>query len=361
MSSGVRPISSSRPSRPSRPSEEPRAVGWVQRVTELLSAAATENWFTKLLAFLLALMVFMVTRDEITRSFTIPLRVLDDPNRVLLTTPPEMVELRVRGPWAKVNRLSDAQLGSATLDLREARPGPMALDPASIVMPEGVVLDTLEYDAVDLRFEAVVDRALRIVPNLVGEIDPDYKLASIRVEPNSWTVRAPASELEGLAQLSTAAIDLSGVSDTLTINVALEPPSSDIAFLGVPAGERPSVRLTLDVVAVAGELELVVATQAALREALPELGEVDLPAFERVSVRGPRKLLRSLEGLDAPLLAKVEVEKLTRGAAIPVTVRFEWSPQVSAETVAQLSIVPDLVRLRLSPGGVEAGTDGQRR
>jgi hypothetical protein len=356
--SGVRPIRSI----PAR-GEEPRTVGWVQRIIAQLGTTATENWATKVLAFILALMVFMVTRDEITRSFTIPLRVLDDPNRVLLTSPPETVELRVRGPWANVNRLSDVQLGSATLDLREARPGPMVLDPASIVMPEGVVLDTLEYDAVDLRFEAVVDRALRIVPNLVGELDADHKLASMRVEPNSWTVRAPASELEGLAQLSTAEIDISGIADTLTINVALEPPSSKIAFLGVPAGERPSVRLTLDVVAVAGELELVVATETALREALPELGEVDLPAVERVLVRGPRKLLRSLERLDAPLVAKVEVEKrptprpglkVPRVAAIPVTVRFEWSPEVPAETVAQLSIVPDLVRLRLSPGGVES-------
>jgi hypothetical protein len=217
-----------------------------------------------------------------------------------------------------------------------------------------VVLDKLEYDAVDLRFEVVVDRALRIVPNLVGELDADHKLASVRVEPNSWTVRAPASELEGLAQLSTAPIDVSSIADTLTLSVALEPPSSQIAFLGVPAGERPSVRLTIDVDAVAGELELQVATEAALREALPELGEVDLPAVERVLVRGPRKLLRSLSGLDAPLLAKVEVEQASRGAAIPVTVRFEWSPEVSAETVAQLSVVPDLVRLRLSPGGVES-------
>lgn len=349
--SGVRPI---QPGPQSRQSDEPRTVGWMQRITELLSTAATENWFTKLLAFVLAVMVFMVTRDEITRSFTIPLRVLDDPNRVLLTTPPETVELRVRGPWANVNRLSDAQLGSATLDLREASPGPMVLDPASVVMPEGVVLDTLEYNAVDLRFEAVVDRALQIVPNLVGELDPDSKLASMRVEPNSWTVRAPASALEGLTQLSTAPIDVSGISNTLTVDVALEPPSSKIAFLGVPAGERPSVRLTIDVVPVAGELQLVVPTEAALREALPELDEVDLPAFERVLVRGPRKLLRSLEGLDAPLMAKVEVEKLTRGAPIPVTVRFEWSPEVSAETVGQLSVVPDLVRLRLSPGGIES-------
>ena len=337
-----------------RPLEEPHNVPRAQRIIEFVVTAATENWGTKILAFLLALLVFIATRDEITRTFTIPLRVLDDPQRVLLTTPPEAVELRVRGAWANVNRLSAVQLGSATLDLREARPGPMVLDPASIVMPEGVVLDTLEYDAVDLRFDAIVDRALRIVPNVVGEFDPDYKLASMRVEPNSWTVRAPASELEGLTELSTEPVSISGVSETFTIPLAVEPPASQISFLGVAVGERPAVRLTIEVVAVAGELELEVATEAALREAMPELGEVDLPAVERVMVRGPRKLLRSLGGLEAPLLPKVEVETAVRGAAIPVTVRFEWSPQVPAETVRQLSVVPDLVRLRLSPGGVES-------
>jgi hypothetical protein len=200
----------------------------------------------------------------------------------------------------------------------------------------------------------VVDRALRIVPNLVGELDPDYKLASVRVEPNSWTVRAPASKLEGLSQLSTEMVNISGLSDTFTTRVALEPPASQIAFLGVAAGERPAARLTVEVIAVAGELELVVATEAALREALPEVGEVDLPAVEHVQVRGPRKLLREIAGLEAPLVAKVEVEKAARGAAIPVTVRFEWSPKVPAETVGQLTVVPDLVRLRLSPTGVES-------
>jgi hypothetical protein len=212
----------------------------------------------------------------------------------------------------------------------------------------------LEYDAVDLRFESVVDRALRIVPNLVGEIDPDYKLAAMRVEPNSWTVRAPTSKLEGLAQLSTAQVDVSGITETLATRVALEPPSEQIAFLGVAAGERPSVRLTIEVVAIAGEIELEVATEAALREALPEFEKVDLPGVERVVVRGPRKLLHSVEELEAPLLAKVEIEKVAPGAAIPVTVRFEWSPQIPATTVGQLSVVPDLVRLRLSPAGVES-------
>lgn len=332
-------------------SEDAR-VGWGRRGVSFAAAAATENWGVKALAFLLALIVFIVTRDEVTRSFTIPLRVIDDPHRVLLTSPPEVVELQLRGPWANVNRLSEPELGTATLDLREVRPGPMELDPASIVMPPGVVLDNLIYDPVDLRFEALLERALEITPVLVGEVDGDHRLVGARVEPDHWTVRAPASRLEEMAPLQTEAIDVSGLAADVEMRVELAPPPIGLTLLGVADGEQPSVRLMVEIEALLGELELEVATAEVLRAASPELAGSELPRFERVSVRGPRALLRTIEQLEAPLRPSVEVEEGS-GAAIPVTLRFEWSPEVPEVSVAQLTITPALVRLRLSPAGTE--------
>ncbi|PRP90600.1 YbbR-like protein [Enhygromyxa salina] len=326
----------------------------MERALAFVIAAFTENWGTKIVAFLLALIVFIVTRDEVTRDFTIPLRVIEDPDRVLLTTPPDSVELRLRGPWANVNRIAAVELGAASLDLREVRPGPMELDPAAIVMPPGVVLDHLEYEPVDLRFEAMAERTLTITPVVVGEVDPDHQLAGTRVEPGSWTVRAPSSELDGLEQLRTEAIDIGGATGDVDVRVELEPPPAELTFLGVPSDAMPTVRVVAEVEARTGEIELAVATGEALRAALPELGDDRLPKIERVSVRGPRTVLRSIEGLDQALLPTVEVEEISgAGAPIPVTLRFEWSPEVAAESAAQLSIVPPLIRLRLSPQGLE--------
>lgn len=327
---------------------------WIERGLALAIEIATKNWGTKIMAFLLALIVFIVTRDEVTRSFTIPLRVIDDPDRVLLTEPPDSVELQLRGPWVNVNRIAAVELGTATLDLREVRPGPMELDPAAIVMPPGVVLDKLDYDPVDLRFEALVERKLVIAPVVVGEVDPDHRLVGTRVEPDSWIVRAPASDLKGLEQLRTKPLDITGATGNLQTQVTLDPPPVRLNFLGVPAGDLPSVRVVAEVVDVIGELELEVVTGDALREALPELAPSVLPAGERVTVRGPRAVLRTLTGIDQPLRPTIEVEAASQqGAPIPVTLRFEWSPVVPAGATSQLSIVPPLIRLRLSPQGVE--------
>jgi hypothetical protein len=202
-------------------------------------AAATENWGTKIMAFLLAAIVFIVTRDEVTRSFTIPLRVIEDPARVLLTEPPATVEVSLRGPWANVNRIVVTELGPATLDLREVRPGPMALDPASVVMPRGVVLDTLVYDPVDLRFEAIIDRNFEIVAVVEGSVDPDYRLVSTRVEPERWPVRGASTAVARLDQVSTVPVDLAGIRADLDIRVELEPLAAALELELVRAGQDP--------------------------------------------------------------------------------------------------------------------------
>ncbi|PRQ06403.1 hypothetical protein [Enhygromyxa salina] len=327
---------------------------WLGRAGAVAVEVATKHWGTKIMAFFLALIVFIVTRDEVTRSFTIPLRVVDDPDRVLLTAPPETVELRLRGPWVNVNRIAAVELGTATLDLREVRPGPMELDPAAIVMPPGVVLDALDYDHVDLRFEAVIERKLTIVPVVVGAVDPDHRLVATRVEPDSWIVRAPVSDLKGVDQLYTRAVDIDGATASVQTQVSLEPPPVRLLFFGVPTGDLPSVRVVAEVADVIGEIELEVETGEALREALPELAPSVLPGAERVSVRGPRARLSALTGLEHPLRPMIEVETASkRGAPISVTVRFEWGSEVPTAAAEQLSIVPPLIRLRLSPQGVE--------
>ena len=128
-------------------SPEPTTVrGW-------LWGAVFHNWGTKLTALALALLVFVMTRDQVQRTFTIPLVVEEDPRRVLLTEVPETVEVEVRGPWTRLSQLSTQDLGSATLSLDDARPGPLKLEPSAIVMPEGVMLVRIEHDPVDLRFE----------------------------------------------------------------------------------------------------------------------------------------------------------------------------------------------------------------
>jgi YbbR domain-containing protein len=336
---------------------DPRATG-LARALQLITKAATENWGTKILAFLLALVVFIVTRDEVTRDFTIPLRIIEDPDRVLLTEPPTTVGVRLRGPWANVNRLSSEMLGAATLDLREVRPGPMTLDPGSVVMPPGVVLDTLEYDPIDLRFEDVVERGFSITPIVIGEVDADHQLVASRVEPSSWPVRGPVSAIEEFERLRTEPVDIDGIRENLDLRVELERLPPELEYMQVASHERPKVRFVAEVTPISGEIELTVSTGEAWREALPKADEIELPDSEKISIKGPKPTLREIRALDTPVIPVVEVDRPSvKGGPLPITLRFEWSAEVPESTRTQLSIVPPLIRLRLSDTGLELPAD----
>ncbi len=212
-----------------------------------LWGAAFHNWGTKLTAFALALLVFVTTRDEVHRTFTIPIVVEQDDERVLLTDVPDTVEVEVRGAWTRVSRLGTKDLGVAKLRLRDARPGPMSLDPAEIVMPDGVILVNVEYDPVDLRFEPYETAELPVVASVVGRVHADHELVSVTVEPPSWSVRAGRSVVEGITELDTATVQVEGATETIVQRVKLLRPSPEIRFLGRggrPDASTPEVTVT---------------------------------------------------------------------------------------------------------------------
>ena len=264
----------------------------------------------------------------------------------------------------------------ATLDLREARPGPMVLDPAAIVMPTGVVLDGLDYEPVDLRFEDVIERRLPVRVELRGSVDEDFRLTRAQVDPAGWLVRGPVSSVDAVTELHTEAVDIEGARADLSTSVALLPlgtpreglplgtpregmplgtAGSGLRYVGVPPGELPTVRVSAELEPIEGSTELDLEVGAALREALPDLGDLEVER-EHLTIRGPRSALRELAELETPVQPVVELGKARRGAPLTVTLRFDWTEAVEPGLRRQLSIEPPLVRLRLSAvGDLEPG------
>jgi hypothetical protein len=314
-----------------------------ERWLGFLRALLLSNWGTKISAVLLAIVVFLVTRDEIHRTFQLPLVVVMDPQRILLTELPETVTVEIRGPWQRLNRIGRAEMGSATLDLEQAQDGPLHIDPATVVMPAGVILERLEYDTVDLRFEPVVERSLPIEARLVGEVSEDHELVGVEVSPAAWTVRGGRGSIEGLTELATEPIEIGHATRPLELRAALQRPPGRVEFTGTSEGPTPEVGVTVRVRARAGERALTVPVLDALRIAAPWLDvEVSLPAEEQVVLRGPRPSLRALEGVEQPLQPAVQAERRREGTTFEV--RFAWKEHVDPAAREGLTIEPTVVR-----------------
>lgn len=293
------------------------------------------NWGLKLVAVGLTAVLFVLTRDEVTRTFEVPLPVVSDPERVLLTDLPSSVTVKVRGPWTRVNRLQDFDLGTAALDLRVAEPGPLQVDQASIVMPSGVVLADVQYSHVDLRFEPVIERSKRVAPQVDGAPADGYRVVSVRVTPPAWSVRGGRSLVQGVTGLSTELLDLGGAEASFTKTLAVLPPAGDLELV-VPAGG--SARVTVRV-----EIEPEMETRE-LSVPVPVPAELDptgaIPESVTVQVSGPRLSFQALDAqeLRFPVDASVvpRAAKTAEGATV-VELHFGWAdavPQVVADALS---------------------------
>jgi YbbR domain-containing protein len=322
----------------------------VSTSANILAGVLFRHWPAKIGALVLAAVLFVFTRDEVTRAFEVPLRVVPDDERVLLTKLPDTVQVQVRGPWTRVNRLQEYDFGGATFDLRAARPGPLEIDRASIVMPAGVVLAGIQYDHVDLRFEPIVQRAIEVVPSIVGKPAADHRLVRVETEPASWEVRGGRSQVDGLTQIATEPLDIGGAVQTIEAQVGLVPPATN-ARLVEPRTGAARVRVRALVEPTNEERDVTVRIpEGAL---VAGLGLID--ESYRVRVSGPMPAFRVLEEaeIDEPVTASVEQLEI-EGAAL-VQVRFEWSERVPLGVRDQLRLDRGVVRVPVR--SAEAGAD----
>lgn len=300
-----------------------------------LNDLAFRNWGTKLIAFMLAAIVFVMTRDEVTRAFEVPLRIEEDPDRVLMTDLPDSIQVQVQGPWTRVNRLQDYDFGTATLDLRMASPGPLEIDQASIVMPSGVILAGIQYDHVDLRFDKVVERYVAIEAETVGTVARDYELVRVEVRPAKWAVKGGASFVKRVQRLQTEPLEIAGATDDVEEELTIVSPPSGVRLVGEGTrGARVSVRAVVRPKADARTYPVPVIVP----ERVDPSGVI--PRTYDVEVSGPLPEFRTLEGLGIsfPVEAVAEMVEGTPSTGGTAEVRFSWAESVPGDVRGKLKI-----------------------
>jgi YbbR domain-containing protein len=305
------------------------------------------NLSLKLLALGLAAILFVLTRDEVTRPFDVPLKVVEDPTRVLMTDLPPTVQVSVRGPWTRVNRLTDYDLGVATVDLEKAEPGPLEIDGGAIVMPPGVVLAGIHYDRVDLRFDPVVERPVAVVASVVGQPAADYRLVRTEVEPAQWSVRGGRSQVQTVTQLLTEPFDISGARGTIARAVQVAAPTEQVELVGPETDAvRVEVRAVIEPVTERREIQVPIAVP----DGLDPTGAI--PRSYTVLLSGPLPTFRLLDALGLPFPIEAEVVPLPIKSADGgkvVEVRFRWSQSIAPEIRADLSFDRALERVDVPP------------
>lgn len=321
-----------------------RATAERPSLARLLGDLVLRNWGLKAIAFVLAALMFVFTRDEVTRGFVVPLRVDADPERVLLTELPETIQVQARGPWTRINRLQDYDFGAATLDLKAAKPGPLEIDRAGIVMPPGVILAGIKYDPIDLRFDPVIKRDVPIEAEVVGAVAPDYELVRVEVQPTRWWILGGESFVQKVQQLRTEPLALEAVDHDVETQVALVRPPEGVTLVDAPPG---GAVVTVRAIVNPRQHSRAITVPVVVAAELDPTGAV--PRTYEVRISGPVPDFRVLDslGVSVPVQAEVvELEGEGKGGGV-VEVRFVWVSQVPDDLRQRLALDHTAERVEL--------------
>jgi len=197
--------------------------------------ALFRNLGLKLLALAIALIVWFVfaaqRRERISeRTYRIPLSVVSIPPNMVIASPlPPLVDVRVRGPFTALRQLDPGKL-EAVVDLADVPRGEKLyrLAPEDINVPQEVEVIAISPAEIRIVLDAVGEKSVPIVPNVVGRPAPGYEIAEVLVEPRVARVAGPASLIVPMTQVTTDPVSIGDRSGTVSVPATVLPDAPGV-------------------------------------------------------------------------------------------------------------------------------------
>lgn len=201
-------------------------------------AILVENLGLKIASLGLAILLYghVVTDQERESSVAVPIRLTGLADTLATSGDlPARITVKVRGKWRDLIRLGLSHPG-LPVDMAEVGAGRFRTtisveDVQHRAIPAEfaktlTVTEVLDPRSIDVRVEPRVTRMVRVVPRVLGEPAPGYRLESDpQAAPESVRVTGPASVVGGLDSLLTLPVDIAGERARIQrqVDVVLEP------------------------------------------------------------------------------------------------------------------------------------------
>jgi YbbR domain-containing protein len=214
-----------------------------------LSALLFRNLGTKLLALAVACATwYLLTgerRERISeRSYRIPLSIVNVPRDTLIVSPlPDAVDVRVRGAFTPLRQLDPGKL-EAVIDMLDATPGEKryVLDSDDINVPQEVEVIAISPQEIRIVLDALADKRLPIVADVVGTPAPGTRVEEVGIEPRQALVAGPAKTLARMSQILTEPVTVEQRDAPFQVSATLAPQAPGVR---VREGQIVTVRILI--------------------------------------------------------------------------------------------------------------------
>ena len=192
-----------------------------------LFAKAVRNWPAKVLSLALALILFifhrMITLE--TRFFSVPIAIENLNTMVPSSSYPRLIRVSIRGETNSIYSVLEDDVEVYVDMNRFDAPGTYIVPvqwrrkgTAQLAEPMQVSVDPIE---ITLSLDFKRSKFVPVVADFVGQVETGYNMTSYTLNPNQIVIDGPATLMDGVSEVFTEQIDLSGRISDFTITAAI--------------------------------------------------------------------------------------------------------------------------------------------
>ncbi len=197
---------------------------------QILRLLTPRNWSKDLglklvsLFFAVFLWYFVVGEDKVDMNLLVPIEIVNLPRDLVISNQyKKELDVTVSGSRSLIRSLSRREL-TRTVDLSKAEPGTVIIrnTPDSISLPRGIRVLRIQPTHLVFTIDRLIEKTLTVKPSVIGQPAPGFRLASVRLAPDSIHLTGPQTLLGPIPFLATVPIDVSGLDRTTTIETHLD-------------------------------------------------------------------------------------------------------------------------------------------
>ena len=191
----------------------------------------TKNLTLKLVSVIAATLLAFALQDASNASVVslfVPIELRNPPaDKVLVKRMKQGVQITIKGPSFLIGEVA-ASPPPLRLKLPDDVGGKYTaqLMASDISLPPSVSVLTLDPPEVELTFENIEERDVRVEVPQLGLLSKELLLVDIALDPAAVTVKGPQSEVRQLRSIATEPLDLREIQESETVSLRLRKPGA---------------------------------------------------------------------------------------------------------------------------------------
>lgn len=188
-------------------------------IFERIWSYITSNVGLKVISVMIAILLWGVVLGSRSVKVTkeIPIEVIPHPDLIVANDIPEKISFELSGPKAFLRTILDRPENPIRIDLVGRKPGNVTYRFFSdnIRLPIGVRVLSITPASIQIRLEAMKRKEVPVRVEFRGVAQEGYKIVKTTVVPERVRIKGADSRLDGVNEIMTTPIDVSGIHQTV--------------------------------------------------------------------------------------------------------------------------------------------------